>query len=261
MPLNFPVVEDIHLRKAPVREVICQVRFPTILRIAKEEPAEFQERVRSRFPLLEAERRLIIETEGLKPGGRAQFSPAIFRFYSRDKARSVSLGTDFYALSVKDYRHWEDFATCLAHVAESAQDVYAIPYATRIGLRYINVLDRDFGGFDTFDQVLNLLRDELTVMLRTDVILSPDLSVHRIQTATNGDRFTFLYGFTPEETSDAGQFLLDFDHYAEGELDLESLLSRCERYHQNIYSAFRWCIAEDKLDFFEPVPEDTRGEQ
>lgn len=39
-----------HYRAAPVREVICQLRFPTILTINNVEPADFQEAIRAEFP-------------------------------------------------------------------------------------------------------------------------------------------------------------------------------------------------------------------
>ncbi len=259
MPLNFPVVEDVHLSNAPVREVICQVRFPTILRIAHEEPVGFQECIRDRFPLLEAERRVVIETEGVKPGGRAKFPPSVFRFRNREKTRMLSLASDFYALSFTDYEHWAGFADWLSHAAEAVREVYTIPYSTRIGLRYINVIDRGFGDFADFDAVLDLFRDELTAMLRTDVIRSPELAMHRIEALADGDQFTFRYGLIHEGTPPEPRFLLDFDHYAEGELSLDDLLSRCERYHRHIYNAFRWCIAEGKLGFFQPEPDAGKG--
>ena len=254
MPLDFPAVEDIHLVNAPLREVICQVRFPTILRIAHEEPTEFQDRIRARFPVLEIERSVVVETEGVKPGGRVGFPPPVFRFLSPDRTRTVSLGPDFYALSVTAYQHWADFAAHLAYTAEAAQEVYTIPYATRIGLRYINTLDRSFSDSGEFSGVLDLLRDELTVMLKTDAILAPELAMHRIQTTTDGDRFTFRYGLIHEGTPPEPKFLLDFDHYAEDDLSLDDLLPRCDRYHRHIYNAFHWCIADGNLDVFQPEP-------
>jgi uncharacterized protein (TIGR04255 family) len=259
VPLDFPAVEDIHLANAPVREVICQVRFPTILRIAKEEPAEFQEYVRDRFPLLEADRRVVIETEGMKPGGQAKFAPSVFRFHNQSRTRTVSLAPDFYALSFTDYEGWAGFASSLADIAQAVQEVYAVPYATRIGLRYINALDRTLGDFADFGDVLDLLRSELTVMLRTDVILSPESAMHRIQVPADGDRFTFHYGLVHEGAPPEPRFMLDFDHYAEGELNLDDLLSRCEAYHRQIYNAFRWCIAEDRLEIFQPELETKEG--
>ena len=252
MPLNFPTVEDIHLAHAPLREVICQVRFPTILRIAHEEPAEFQERIRARFPALEVESGVVIEMEKLKPGGRVGFRPPVYRFHNRDRTCTVSLAPDFYALSTTAYRHWADFADHLAYAADAIQEVYAIPYATRIGLRYINILDATFTDSGAFDDVLHLLRDELTVMLKTDAILSPELAMQRIQATTDGDRFTFRYGLIHEGTPPEPKFVLDFDLYAEGNIDLDDLLPRCDRYHRVIYNAFRWCIADGKLAVLQP---------
>ncbi|MEI3304667.1 MAG: TIGR04255 family protein [Dysosmobacter sp.] len=37
-------------RNAPIHEVICQLRFPTILTINSVEPADFQEAIRDAFP-------------------------------------------------------------------------------------------------------------------------------------------------------------------------------------------------------------------
>ena len=39
-----------HYAKAPVHEVICQLRFPTILSINSADPAEFQDRIRTILP-------------------------------------------------------------------------------------------------------------------------------------------------------------------------------------------------------------------
>ena len=35
MPVEFPKVDDIPLRDSPLVEVICQVRFPYVLRLAE----------------------------------------------------------------------------------------------------------------------------------------------------------------------------------------------------------------------------------
>ena len=39
-----------HYEKTLAHEVICQLRFPTILSINNVEPADFQERIREDFP-------------------------------------------------------------------------------------------------------------------------------------------------------------------------------------------------------------------
>lgn len=251
MPLNFPIVDDIHLANAPLREVICQVRSPTVLRIAHEEPVGFQEQVRARFPVLEIERAVIVEAEEKGERGRVVVRP-VYRFYDQNRTYMVTLNVDSYALSTKDYTHWPDFSDTLTYIAEAFQKVYEIPYATRIGLRYINMLDTISTGLKSFDGVLDLLRGELTVMLRTGVILSPDLVMQQIRVANNGDQLTFRFGLIYEGSPAEPKFVLDFDQYVEGEIDLDDLLHRCDRYHRLIYNAFRWCIADGKLHVFQP---------
>jgi uncharacterized protein (TIGR04255 family) len=253
MTLNFPIVEDIHLGNNPLREVICQVKFPKILRIAENEPADFQERIRARFPVYEIERSVVVEMEAAKLGGRAGFRPPIHRFLTPDRTMTVSLSQDFYALSVTNYNRWGDFAEQLAFITNAARSIFNIPYAIRIGLRYINALDIHFVESEQFSDVIDLLRNELTVMLKTGVIEDPDLALQRIQTSTDGDRFTFRYGIIQEGEPPGPVFMLDFDHYVEApQLSLEDLLERCDNFHERIYNAFRWCIAPDKLEVFQP---------
>lgn len=253
MPLNFPAVEDIPLKKAPLKEVICQVRFPTLLRIAGGPPAQFQEHIRERFPVLEVERGVVVEVDGARTAATLDLAPAVYRFFDEDKVRSVALAPDFYALSTTGYRHWDEFADDLRYATEAVRAEYDIPYATRIGLRYTNEIGQAFCDTDPPDCLYELVRPELTVMLRTDAILSPDQAMQRIH-ATSGDgQLAFSHGLNQQGDPPQFVFILDFDHYIQGKVGLDDLLARCDTYHEVIYRAFRWCIAEGKLGAFEPV--------
>lgn len=261
MPLNFPEVSDIHLKNAPLREVICQVRFPTILRIAHEEPVDFQERIRGRFPALDVEQNVnvIVEADGAGREGAQQrvMVRPVYRFHDQDKVYMVTLNIDSYALSTENYSHWTGFSEALAYVADAFQAVYQIPYATRIGLRYVNTLGVGTTGVESFADVLDLIRDELTVMLKIDAIQAPETAMQQIRIANNGDQLIFRHGLIREGSPAEPMFALDFDHFIEGEIGLDDLLSRCDRYHRGIYSAFRWCIADGKLGVFQPIHETT----
>ena len=46
----FPEVKRVIYKKNPLDRVICQLRFPPILRIDAEPPVKFQDRVRKEFP-------------------------------------------------------------------------------------------------------------------------------------------------------------------------------------------------------------------
>ena len=49
--MPFPDSERVIYQRNPLLEVICQLRFPSILRIDSEAPAVFQERVRKEYPM------------------------------------------------------------------------------------------------------------------------------------------------------------------------------------------------------------------
>jgi uncharacterized protein (TIGR04255 family) len=108
--MPFPESQRVIYRKNPLGEVICQLKFPTILQIKAEVPSKFQERIRSDFPLYEAEEATIpIPRDMPKKLVQlfSQFSKPLagddidHRFISEDGNRIITLNPDFLALTDK----------------------------------------------------------------------------------------------------------------------------------------------------------------
>jgi len=252
MALNFPSKPDVQLDNAPLVEVICQVRFPLILRITSEDPAEFHERIRNEFPFLELEHGFVIRAlgPGVPGGPTAEPQSKTYRFRTADAQTTASLAADFYALSTKRYTHWEAFAEYLRLVSETVHGIYKPAYATRIGLRYINRLTPANTGCRTFVDLQLMLRPELTAHSRSDAWNDVTEMRSRLVLADDGAKLTL--GAAYGEENGEPFFLLDFDYFEEGQLGLENLLDRCTRYNDVIYRAFRWCVRDDKLEVFKP---------
>jgi uncharacterized protein (TIGR04255 family) len=251
--IYFPQQEDVRLQRAPLAEVICQVRFPPVLRIVNEDPVTFQERIRGSFPQFDVEKGMIVQMTrlGTEPPS-AKPTPHTFRFQSPDGHAMVSLALTFYALSTTSYTHWEDFLNLLQLVNRAACEVYDLPYAERIGLRYINELTLENTGAGNVTELLEILRPELTMLLRGDCWDEPlEMLNHLLLTGEENERLALRSGFRDREKP---AFLLDLDYYAEGNIPLENLSALCQRYHDVIYNAFRWCIREEKLAVFDPIP-------
>ncbi len=255
MPLRFPPVEDIPLANAPLTEVICQVRFPTILSIGRGQPIKFQEAIRQRFPELEEERRVQMrlvsgpdaEIPNVETGGRT------FRFQTAQGEVQVTLSVDAFAVSTSRYRVWSDFAGDLALVHEAAMAAYELPYAKRIGLRYVNQFDGARIGCASFEEMKGFLRPELAALMATDAWDSPEELVSQILLRDDGGRL-LLRVAARAATDQPPVVLLDFDYYEEGRsIPLNDLVERCTRFHDVIYRAFRWSIRPDQLDVFAPV--------
>ena len=86
-------------RNRPAHEVICQLRFPSILSINQVEPAEFQEDIRDAFPQY-------ARRQDLPPivGGQTPPPPVTnYHFLSEDGRWKLNLTKDFIALSTLYY--------------------------------------------------------------------------------------------------------------------------------------------------------------
>jgi uncharacterized protein (TIGR04255 family) len=149
--MPFPFAPRVVYRKSPLEQVICQLRFPPILRIDANLPADFQDLVRDAFPnFTEAsEFKVEIPSEIGK-----QVPPEIIRqviqssgtknyeFSSVDGIWKVNLTRTFIALTTTKYERWESFREKLMLPLQALVDSYAPTYFSRIGLRYIDVFRR-----------------------------------------------------------------------------------------------------------------------
>ena len=124
--------------KSQLIEVICQLRFPTILSIDTREPADFQETVRAAFP------RYQCQVEKL-PGVNGAPARTVnnHTFISEDGGYKLSLTKDFIALSTMRYTHWEDFAARLDEPLGQFIKIYRPNCFDRVGLRFVNAISRE----------------------------------------------------------------------------------------------------------------------
>ena len=127
-----------HYEKAPLHEVICQLRFPTILSINSKEPADFQELIRKDYP---------------KYARRQEMSPAMknnpeatpinnYHFFSEDGLWKLNLTQNFIALSTLRYSNWEEFSRYLDTALAAFTRTYEPAHFLRVGLRYLNIVSR-----------------------------------------------------------------------------------------------------------------------
>ncbi len=125
----------------PLLEVICQLRFPPILSINENTPAEFQEAVRDMFPQFSVQ----VERVPVMPGQPAPEKPATvnnYQFISADGKWKLNLTQNFIALSTRGYTDWKTFAGMLDKPLSEFIQRYHPAYFQRVGLRYMNAISR-----------------------------------------------------------------------------------------------------------------------
>ena len=125
-------------RKNQIAEVICQLRFPEILTIATNLPAQFQEIIRSEFPQFSRRQELPAPKVTGTPGQMTiQNQPSVinYQFTSADGIWRVNLTSKFISLTCARYTCWEDFARKLDKPLAAFIKTYQPAYFERIGLR------------------------------------------------------------------------------------------------------------------------------
>lgn len=247
--LHFPEVEEIPLPRSPIAEVICQIRFPLVLRILTEQPVDFQKIFRSEFPHLEVQHGLALQFDPLSGSApMVQNEPRVYQFKTRDKQTSISLAPDFFAVTTTKYQSWNSFVRVLRLATKAVIQVYEIDSIARIGLRYINHLTKANTSSEETIDVLDVLRPELTALWRGVPGQEPLQAVnHLLLEASEEGRLALRLGYRQDEPI----CVLDLDCYIESDsLLLADAEGYCEQFHNLIYSAFRWCIRDEKLRLF-----------
>src|SRR5689334_23265456 len=147
--MPFPETPREIYERNPLTEVICELRFPTILRISTDGPAlaELQERLRDEYPEFRQE-----ETQQGVPAEFSKLLPAnlqmqlqgepIYSFGSADGLRTITLTRDAMSVTERDYRRWENFLEEVQRIKSGVEEIFAPSFYSRIGLRYQDVIDR-----------------------------------------------------------------------------------------------------------------------
>lgn len=260
--MPFPVADRVIYEHNPLSEVICQVRFPPVLRIDAESPAKFQESIRAEYPNYEAKSPVKLPTNvppqlaeifasELPAGGQRTHE-----FGSRDGVWKLSLTRSFLAMRCSDYRRWEQFRHRFSVSLDALQREYGPAYFTRIGLRYQDVLHRSKLGL-AGEPWSSLLKPAVAGFLGASEVVS---DVRGMQTATlvhlPGDVGTAQMQFALAEDNATSEevFLIDSDYFTDQQVETADALARLDAFNREARRFFRWCITDQLHNAMRPGP-------
>ena len=254
--MPFPDSARTIFRRNPIEEVICQLRFPPILRLEAEAPAAFQQRIRTEYPLYEegpvGQAQPGIPTEVL----RLLNAPTQRNFLSDDRLWAVSLTRDFIALTAQSYDRWEGFRRHWEVVLAAFQAEYAPSFYSRIGLRYRNVIKRSELGVDGvgWDQLLTpqIAAEYGSESVRADIRQSG----HQIVFSLGNDRVAQLrHGLTVGEgTGNETCYTIDADLYTTARTEPNDVDAILNDFNEQARRLFSWCISRQLHEALQPEP-------
>ena len=132
-------------RQNPLEYVVCEFRFPAILKIELEVPAAFQEAIRKEYPLFQENTAVnLAPPELLQALSNANLMPTgkSYLFQSMDEKWQISLSRQSFSLTCVEYRRWDDFQKHLDLPLKVLISCYEPQLFTRVGLRYRDLISR-----------------------------------------------------------------------------------------------------------------------
>jgi len=260
--MPFPEAPRVIYNKNPLDKVICQLKFPPILKIDTEVPDKFQERIRDEFPEFseKAEIKLPIfksaqkntPTEVLQsitPTGNKNYE-----FSSEDKVWTINLTRTFIALSTNKYKRREEFRKHLNVPLKALIDIYKPSAFSRVGLRYIDIIRRSelkLGDAPWSEllksHVLWLLsssdvnKNIRSFQARCEIELDDEISIARV-----------MVGLVDGQESDEECFMIDTDFLTTKKTAIVDVDSKLDYFHIQGSRLIQWLITERLHKAMEP---------
>lgn len=256
----FPFSARVAYKHAPITQVICQLRFPTVLRISAQDPVDFQDRVRGMFPLFQRASNI---PDGLPPEIAQMVVAQIgiasanaYEFHSEDRSATLALSADSISLTVRRYRLWEDFRAMLLLPLAVLAEIYRPSFYDRIGLRYQNSILRSQIGLADL-RWSELLKPELLGEMadpRIEANATEARRVLKINVPPTGVTLLLQHGLgrTPD-LAEVG-YVIDLDFAKEQRTGVEDVEPTLESLHELVGRAFRWGISDRLHSALDPSP-------
>lgn len=236
-------------------EVIFQARFGRVLKVDADLPVKFQEAISSTHPILEVEEGIQINLGVAQAGAAVQTKT--YKFFSATRSEFISLNSSFVAFTTQKYTTWEQFRAVAESALRALQDVYGIDTFLRLGLRYLNVIDRGTLGVSNepwnsllSSSALAWVADEhcekWAKSCQTDAVYHCDPVTCHIRSGL----------ISAENNPQSVAFLLDADYYVESTRtgDAPKILGQVDELNSYSGPFFRWCITPKLHALLGPRP-------
>jgi uncharacterized protein (TIGR04255 family) len=256
----FPHSPRVIYRKAPLLQVNCQLHFPNILRIDGQAPAEFQDRIRKAFPLLEREMNPLFPQ--LPPevvqALAAQVGSAGYKFLTEDRSSTITLTSTSLSFGTFSYQRWERFREQFRLPLSALLDIYQPSFFLRIGLRYQDFIERERIGLAAVPWS-QLLREEILGELAVSEFeenVQEAKRILKVGMPSHNAIMVFQHGLGKAQDRNELGYLIDFDFSSAEKTEVNDAESVLDKLHQGAGRAFRWCITDALHNALEPIAMD-----
>lgn len=216
-----------------LRQAVCELRFPTLMELGDHRPpASLVKALRKEYPNLELANEV---TVGI--GGTGSNNTHIFR--SVKLTWSVSLKQSAISVETTAYTDYAHMRERVLRVVEAASKVIDSDFFTRIGLRYINVIDIDS------DPVDGWVNPELVAPLLSGHFSGVREYAGKLLLTASDGGCLLQHGIILKQkhASEAmrPEYFLDIDSFR-NEIPLSNTGAALDAMHAQVFDVFDWAV-------------------
>ena len=250
--MNFKEFERVEYKHNILFEILFQARFPEIMKISQEVPAEFQDIVRKEgYPELESD--IPVLPPGMPKELEEVVSTAkIFHFFSQEKDWKVSLAKDFIGFTFNgNYTNYGAFRERLGKVLEIFGRIYEPSYFTRIGLRHKNIANRVslphakrgvevFIPEHIFPELAGAVAEDIETLQKVSLFNDASMKANVIHVLSE------MSGrFRRQEFVNEKSYMIDVDCFSESRIEgINNVLTKCDTFKRLSWNIFQWSITD-----------------
>lgn len=228
-----------------LRQAVCELRFPTLMELGEPRPpASFVGALRKEYPHLELANELTLGIGTSIPGSN---NSHIFR--SSKYTWAVSLKASSVTIETTSYADYENLKSRVLKVVEAAGKIIDSDFFTRIGLRYINVID--VGE----DPTLGWVNPILVAPIQAGCFSGIHEYAGKMQIAASDGGCLLQHGIRLKQSREADpppEYFIDIDSFR-NEIPLAEVESALDAIHSQAFDVFDWCIGEKSKDYLSRI--------
>lgn len=255
------------LSKPPVTYALAQVKFSNIENIESRIP-ELQEKIRSFFPHFQ---KLDIQTIQLKEGQQLNASVwTQWHFIDKEKQTGIILDKQSLTIHTSHYEQFQPLLESFEKVATRFHEILNFSLSTKIGLRYINIIENGLTEINSGLQGFLLKGDGFNkkhFFTRTETTQPTNAGFIKVQATRITDKQAIANiknVFVPPDLADIAKLLsfnhhkepkheflvLDLDHFnnSQSDFDVKQILQYFNQIQELLYQAFCQAIGQANLD-------------
>ena len=243
--MHFTERPRVIYRENPLDEVITQARFSRILKLEQDIPADFQEGIKDKYPVLIQKESVSMDVMADEEIAKKTITP-VYEFSSRDGNWTLVLSSEFLALTTKQYTRWEQFIERFDEALQLLISIYNPNFYSRIGLRYKDLIVRSKLGLEgrSWSELIN---STCLGFIGDNEIGIDNIHESLLRTLVTLDDGYVTINCSLVKLKDNNEtcYLIDSDFFTPNAVELSDARSILESFNSEARNLFRWCIEED----------------